>query len=122
MKSAVPNISVQSFGISLSYSQLAADDELEEGKAPHQMLGTIGWKIRQLLALQESQRKRQPLPNDWKRTPEMKRRTVLRTLKKHPLEADKIFSQLQKSNRLFNSARVGDRKILELLVLELCSS
>ena len=95
---------------------------LEEGKAPHQMLGTIGWKIRQLLALQESQRKRQPLPNDWKRTPEMKRRTVLRTLKKHPLEADKIFSQLQKSNRLFNSARVGDRKILELLVLELCSS
>ena len=94
---------------------------LEEGKAPHQMLGTISWKIRDLLALQESQRKRQPIPSSWMRTPEMKRRAILRTLKRHPLRADVIFSKLQKSNRLFNSARVGDRRILELLVLELCA-
>ncbi|MAA78543.1 MAG: DNA polymerase III subunit delta [Deltaproteobacteria bacterium] len=94
---------------------------LEEGKAPHQMLGTISWKMRDLLALQESQRKRQSIPSRWMKTPEMKRRAILRTLKKHPLHADKIFSKLQKSNRLFNSARVGDRRILELLVLELCA-
>lgn len=94
---------------------------LEEGKAPHQMLGTISWKMRDLLALQESQRKRQSIPSRWMRTPEMKRRAIIRTLRKHPLQADKIFSKLQKSNRLFNSARVGDRRILELLVLELCS-
>lgn len=94
---------------------------LEEGKAPHQMLGSIGWKIRQILSLQESQIKRQPIPSSWKRTPEMKRRAIIRTLKRYPVDSHRIFSQLQKSNRLFNSARVGDRKILELLVLELCS-
>ena len=94
---------------------------MEEGRASHQILSTICWQVRQLLQLQESQRKKERLPKSWIRIPERKRQSALRILKKHPLEAHKIFSQLQRSNRLFNSSRAGDKRNLELRVLKLCT-
>jgi DNA polymerase III delta subunit len=94
---------------------------MEEGRAPHQILSTICWQVRQLLTLQESQQKKAPLPKSWIRIPERKRQNAIRILMRNPLEAHKIFSQLQRSNRLFNSSRAGDKRNLELLVLELCT-
>jgi len=94
---------------------------LEEGRAPHQLLSTICWQIRQLVELQESVQEKKSLPNSWRRIPERKRQKVIRILKRNPLEPEEIFSQLQRSNRLFNSSKAGDRRNLELLVLSLCA-
>jgi DNA polymerase III delta subunit len=94
---------------------------MEEGRAPHQILSTICWQVRQLLVLQESRQKNERLPKSWMRIPDRKRQNAIRILKRHPLEAHKIFSQLQRSNRLFNSSRAGDKRNLELLVLEMCT-
>ena len=94
---------------------------LEEGHASHLILSMIIRQVRQLIELQESLQRNKPLPSSWVRVPERKRQNVIRILQKHPLYPHKIFSHLQKSNRLCNSARAGDRRILELLVLEMCS-
>ena len=94
---------------------------LEEGRAPHQLLSTISWQVRQLIELQESVLKKRSIPNSWRRIPQRKRQNAIRILKKSPLEPETIFASLQRINRRFNSSRAGDRRNLELLVLELCS-
>lgn len=94
---------------------------LDKGQAPHYILATISGQVRRLLELQESIQRKKAIPTSWVRVPERKRQNVIRVLQQYPLVPRDIFSQLQKSNRLFNSAKAGDRHVLELLVLELCT-
>ena len=94
---------------------------LEEGRAPHQLLSTISWQIRQLIELQESVQKKRATPNSWRRIPQRKRQSAIRTLKRSPIKPKEMFASLQRVNRLFNSSRAGDRRNLELFVLELCA-
>jgi DNA polymerase III subunit delta len=93
---------------------------LEEGKKSHQLFSMICWQIRQLIELQDHLRRGGPRPKGL-RMPERKRQAAIRILKKTPLDSPRILSELVAANRGFNSARSGDRRQLEGLVIRLCS-
>jgi len=93
---------------------------LEQGNAPHQLLAMISWQCRQLLEIQEVAIKGLPLPPSLRRLPTRKRELASRVLRKNPLRAEQLFTELVRTNRAFNSARAGERRHIEALILRLC--
>lgn len=96
---------------------------LEEGAAPHQLLGQVCWQVRTLLvakeamlsgmsesAIQKKHRVRAATLNS------LRRKSAQRFTTPHV-----VMAQLARANRSMNEHRAGGRKILEALILELCS-
>jgi len=96
---------------------------LEEGAAPHQLLGQVGWQVRELVTVRDYIGKGL---ND--RQIQSKIRTKLPTLK--ALRApggsrfsrpEIVLSKLATANREMNRHRAGGRRIIESLILDLCT-
>jgi len=84
----------------------------------HRLLAMITWQIRELLMLQGALRQRRSPPGSWGRN-QRKLRAARARLERHPMRPAPILEALTRANRRLNSARVGERRVFEALVLEL---
>lgn len=94
---------------------------MEQGDAPHRLLSLVVWQLRLTLRVGELVRK--GVPDDRIRSEVRMRSDVYRKLRralgKDSRGAADVLERLARANRSMNSARSGDRRVLEALVLEL---
>jgi DNA polymerase III delta subunit len=95
---------------------------LEDGEAPHKLLALILWQMRLVLRMAEMVRQGR---SDEEIRGELRLRGEVFTALKREMErsfpgAAALLGRLAEANRQMNSSRAGDRRALELLVLELC--
>lgn len=95
---------------------------LDNGEAPHRILGSVTWEFRKLSELQDSMRLSTSMPASWSKTPVKALRKAQQLLNKKPVNISSILSALVSANRQFNSSKAGDRRHLEALVLKLCTN
>ena len=96
---------------------------LEEGAAPHQLLGQVCWQVRTLLTAKEAMRAGHPAATIQKK---YRIRSATLAALKRPAAArfnapHIMMAKLARANRSMNEHRAGGRKILEALILDLCS-
>lgn len=97
---------------------------LEDGEAPHKLLGMIVWQLRTVLEMNEQVRKGVP-DHDIQRNLRVKRDLWNQV---RPLLGPKfpgaaiVLGEVAQANRAMNSARVGGRRVLEELVVRLASA
>ena len=94
---------------------------LDNGEAPHRILGSVTWEFRKLSELQDSMKLRTALPASWSKTPSRALRNAQQLLQQKPVNISRILGALVSANRQFNSSKAGDRRHLEALVLKLCT-
>ena len=94
---------------------------LDQGEAPHRILGSVIWEFRKLTELQDSILIRGPLPVSWSKAPPRALQSAQQLLKQQPIVISQTLKALVDANRQFNSSKAGDRRHLEALILRLCS-
>lgn len=92
---------------------------LEDGEAPHKLLGSVAWQLRQVLLLQDAQRRGLSDREVNVRMPPQKLRAVREMIARRPLSPSAILEEIATVNRAMNSSRAGDRRVFEALVLRL---
>lgn len=96
---------------------------LEEGAAPHQLLGQVCWQVRTLLVAKEAMNS--GMPESVIQKKHRVRAATLKSLRRPSAERfgapNIVMAQLARANRSMNEHRAGGRKILEALILDLCS-
>lgn len=92
---------------------------LEDGEAPHKLLGSVAWQLRQVLALQDAIRRGLSERDANVRMPPQKLRVLREQIQKRPVSPSAILEELAAVNRGMNSSRAGDRRIFEAFVLRL---
>lgn len=95
---------------------------LEDGEAPHKLLALVLWQMRLVLRMAEMVRQGR---SDEDIRGELRLRGEVFTALKREMErsfpgAAALLGRIAEANRQMNSSRAGDRRALELLVLELC--
>jgi DNA polymerase-3 subunit delta len=96
---------------------------LEEGDAPHRLLGLVGWQLRTVLRVAEMVRQRVPedqIQREVRMRPDVYRK-LRRALDVRQLSAAELLERLARANRAMNSVRAGDRRVFESLVLDLAA-
>lgn len=91
---------------------------LEDGEAPQRLVAMVAWQLRQLLALQHVLRGGEGAAV---RMAPQKRAAAERSLRERPLDPVQVLGRLAEANRLMNSSRAGDRRVLEWLILDLAT-
>ena len=86
-------------------------------RSTHQLISTIAWQVRDLLALQEALRAGAPPPGRWPRMPASKLRQATDTLRRRPVDPARVTAQLARANHALNRARASDQHVFESLVL-----
>ncbi len=94
---------------------------LEAGEAPHRLASMIAWQLRQLIQLQEVLREGGDPRKAGIRMHPRKARLAESALRSNPLKTIHVLETLAAANEKMNSSRVGDRRVLEGLVLNLLS-
>lgn len=94
---------------------------LQDGNAPHYLLAMVTWQFRQLLTLQDCQRrgidpKTVGLRMRWRALQEAEA-----SLRARPLSEASLLASLARANRQLNRARAGDQRVFEGIVLELAT-
>lgn len=92
---------------------------LEDGEAPHKLLGSVAWQLRQVLLLQDATRRGLSEREVNVRMPPQKIRAVREFVSKRPISPSVLLEELAAVNRAMNSSRAGDRRVFEALVLRL---
>jgi DNA polymerase III subunit delta len=95
---------------------------LEAGEAPHRLASMIAWQLRQLLVLQSVLRRGDDPRKAGLRMHPNKARAAESALRRNPLNTVQVLETLAAANEKMNSSRVGDRRVLEGLVLNLLSN
>jgi len=96
---------------------------LEEDPTPHRPMGLIAWQLRQVLQIAERVRAGAS-PREIRSSVRMNPRsldTILRAVGPDFPGSEQIMERLAIANRLMNSHPAGGRRILETLVVDLCS-
>ncbi|MCB9681393.1 MAG: DNA polymerase III subunit delta [Alphaproteobacteria bacterium] len=94
---------------------------LEQGDAPHHMLALVGWQLRTVLRVAELVRHKAPedrIRAEVRMRPDQYQR-VRRAVGRDTRGAAEMLERLARANRAMNSARSGDRRVLEALVIDL---
>ncbi len=94
---------------------------VEEGEPPEKILPMVAWQVRILLSLQACLARR---GNPWEegiRMPRDRMDAARRSLEAHPLDPVRTFDTLANAHRDMHGHRAGDRRVLEGLVLGLCT-
>jgi DNA polymerase-3 subunit delta len=94
---------------------------LESGEAPHRLASMIAWQLRQLIQLQSVLRVGGDPRKAGIRMNARKARSAESALRQNPLQTAQVLETLAAANEKMNSSRVGDRRVLEGLVLNLLS-
>jgi DNA polymerase-3 subunit delta len=94
---------------------------LEAGEAPHRLASMIAWQLRQLIQLQAALRAGEDPRKAGVRMHPRKARRAEAALRTNPLHVVQVLETLAAANEKMNSSRVGDRRVLEGLVLNLLS-
>lgn len=92
---------------------------LEDGEAPHKLLGSVAWQLRQVLVLQDAQRRGIPEREANVRMPPQKVRAVRELVARRPVSPSALLEEIAAVNRQMNSSRAGDRRVFEALILRL---
>ncbi len=92
---------------------------LEDGEAPHKLLGSVAWQLRQVLALQDALRRGLSERDANVRMPPQKLRVLREQITKRPVSPSAVLEELAAVNRAMNSSRAGDRRVFEAFVLRL---
>ncbi len=92
---------------------------LEDGEAPHKLLGSVAWQLRQVLLLQDAARRGLSEREANVRMPPHKLRLIREQVAKRPVSPSALLEELAAVNRAMNSSRAGDRRIFEAFVLRL---
>lgn len=92
---------------------------LEEGEAPHRLMASIAWQLRQVLLVQDAVRRRIPEREAGVKMPPFKLAAVRAMVEKRPVSPSAWLESLAVAGRRMNSARAGDRRVLEAFVLGL---
>lgn len=91
---------------------------LKDGAAPHYLLGTISWQVRNLTVLQEHIERKTTLGKYWQYS--RSRDQSIALLRKHPTRANRILPKILQINRSFNSSKAGAEHHIHSLVISLC--
>jgi DNA polymerase-3 subunit delta len=92
---------------------------LEDGEAPHRLMSNVAWQLRQVLLVQDAARRRIPEREAGVRMPPFKMAAVRAMVEKQPVSPSAWLEALAVAGRRMNSARAGDRRVLEDFVLGL---
>lgn len=92
---------------------------LEDGEAPHRLLASVAWQLRQVLALQDALRRGMSEREANVRMPPQKLRALKELVQKRPVSPSAVLEELAAVNRAMNSSRAGDRRVFEAFVLRL---
>lgn len=92
---------------------------LEDGEAPHKLLASVAWQLRQVLALQDALRRGLSEREANVRMPPQKLRVLREQVQKRPVSPSAVLEELAAVNRAMNSSRAGDRRIFEAFILRL---
>jgi DNA polymerase-3 subunit delta len=92
---------------------------LEDGEAPHRLLASVAWQLRQVLALQDAIRRGLSERDANVRMPPQKLRAVREQVQRRPVSPSQVLEELARVNQGMNSARAGDRRVFEAFVLRL---
>lgn len=92
---------------------------LEDGEAPHRLLASVAWQLRQVLVLQDAIRRGIPDREANVRMPPAKLRAVREQVQRRPVSPSQVLEELARVNQGMNSARAGDRRVFEAFVLRL---
>jgi DNA polymerase-3 subunit delta len=95
---------------------------LESGEAPHRLASMIAWQLRQLVVLQSVLSRGEDPRKAGIRMHPSKARNAESALRRNPLNTAQVLETLAAANEKMNSSRVGDRRVLEGLVLNLLSN
>jgi len=96
---------------------------LEEGVAPHQLLGQVTWQVREMLAIAELLRTGST-PADVGRQHRARPQVIAKIQEqaRHRLaQPAATLEKIASANRAMNLHRAGGRRILEALLIELCA-
>lgn len=93
---------------------------LEDGEAPHRILASLAWQLRQVLALQDAVRRGLPDRESGVRMPPQKVRAVKELVAKRQVRPSVLLNELAAVNRAMNLSRAGDRRVLEAWVARGC--
>jgi DNA polymerase III subunit delta len=92
---------------------------LEGGEAPHRLMASVAWQLRQVLLVQDAYRRRIPEREAGVKMPPFKLAAVRAMVEKRPISPSGWLEALAVAGRRMNSARAGDRRVLEAFVLGL---
>ncbi len=95
---------------------------LEEGEATHRLLAMVTWQIRQLLVLQDCDRRGADTRAAGLRMPGRKLSAARSVLRRKPLDEARVLDRLRRANRELNRSRAGDRRVFEALMLDLAGA
>ena len=96
---------------------------LEEDDTPHRPMGLIAWQLRQVLQIAERVRAGERAW-DIRRSVRMRPATldaILKAIGRDFPGSEQVMERLATANRLMNSHPAGGRRVLETLVVDLCS-
>ena len=86
-------------------------------RSAHQLIGTVAWQMRDLLALQTAIRAGKPPPGRWSRMPGHKLRAASETIRRRPIDPARVTALLARTSEALNRSRAPDRFVFESLVL-----
>ncbi len=92
---------------------------LEDGEAPHKLLASVAWQLRQVLALQDAMARGLSDRDANVRMPPQKIRVLREQIAKRPVRPSVVLEELAAVNRAMNFSRAGDRRVFEAFVLRL---
>ncbi len=92
---------------------------LEDGEAPHKLLGGIAWQLRQVLTLQDGLRRNIPEAQMGLRMHPRAAQSIRALVQKRPVSPSAVLEEIASVNRAMNSSRAGDRRVFEAWVVRL---
>ena len=92
---------------------------LEEGEAPHKLMASVAWQLRQVLLVQDAMKRGLSERDSGVRMRPDTARAVRALLQEKPISPSALLEEVAVAARRMNSSRAGDRKIFEALILRL---
>ncbi|MSP56121.1 MAG: DNA polymerase III subunit delta [Myxococcales bacterium] len=92
---------------------------LEDGEAPHKLLGGIVWQLRQVLTLQDGMRRGIPEAQMGLRMHPRAAASIRALIQKRAVSPSAVLDEIATVNRAMNSSRAGDRRVFEAWVVRL---
>lgn len=92
---------------------------LEDGEAPHRIMASVAWQLRQVLLVQDAVRRHIPERDAGVKMPPFKLRSVREMIQKRPVSPSGWLEAIAVAARKMNSSRSGERRVLEAFVLGL---
>ncbi len=92
---------------------------LEDGEAPHKLLGSIAWQLRQVLTIQDGMRRGIPEAQMGLRMNPRSAQAIRALVQKRPVSPSAMLDEIASVARAMNSSRAGERRVFEAWVVRL---